>query len=224
MTFAGTPCYMSPEILENKSYDFKTDIWSLGCLIFELCALRSAFSTANLLQLANKIIKSEPDYSIPSHYSRNLVDIIKKCLSKRSADRPSARELLRTQFFLSVMEKFISKNGLVSEKEQKIPIKKYGIHNKIKPKTPTSSSLSKKKLVANHVSIELKADKKEPPKKLDKKISKTPVIEAKSNQNCLSKNQRRNNSHEKRKSVEKLNKSVDKTDKSTGTPQTVGKT
>lgn len=71
-TFVGTPYYMSPEILESKAYDSKTDIWSLGCLIFELCALRPAFSSTNILQLAGKIIKGEPDGHIPSHYSKGL--------------------------------------------------------------------------------------------------------------------------------------------------------
>lgn len=82
---------MSPEILENRPYDFKTDIWSLGCLIFELCALRPAFSPPNLLQLASKIIKGEPEGSIPSHYTKNLSDVIKKCLLKKPSDRPSAK-------------------------------------------------------------------------------------------------------------------------------------
>jgi serine/threonine protein kinase len=87
------------------------------------------FSSPNLLQLANKIIRGEPDSTIPSHYSRPLMEIIKRCLSKRPADRPTARELLRSQFFLTAMQKFIKLNGIVSEKEQKnIPIKKYKVH------------------------------------------------------------------------------------------------
>jgi hypothetical protein len=58
------------------------------------------------------------------------------------------------------MQKFINKNGLVSEKEQKIPIKNYGIHNKIKPKTPSAVNINKKKVAPNNISIEVKTDKK----------------------------------------------------------------
>lgn len=39
----GTPYYMSPEICDNKDYSFKTDIWSLGVILYELCALKPPF-------------------------------------------------------------------------------------------------------------------------------------------------------------------------------------
>ena len=42
-TFTGTPYYMSPEVLKHDGYNSKSDIWSLGCVLFELCTLKHAF-------------------------------------------------------------------------------------------------------------------------------------------------------------------------------------
>jgi NIMA (never in mitosis gene a)-related kinase 2 len=38
-TYVGTPYYMSPELVEDSRYNAKSDIWAVGCLIYELCAL-----------------------------------------------------------------------------------------------------------------------------------------------------------------------------------------
>jgi NIMA (never in mitosis gene a)-related kinase len=56
-TMVGTPYYLSPEIIENRPYSFKSDIWSLGVILYELCALRPPFNAENLHFLALKIVK-----------------------------------------------------------------------------------------------------------------------------------------------------------------------
>ena len=71
----GTPYYLSPEIIENRPYSFKSDIWSLGVMLYELCTLRPPFEGHNLHFLAMKIVKGH--YSpIPSHFSRELKNLI----------------------------------------------------------------------------------------------------------------------------------------------------
>jgi len=63
-TKIGTPNYMSPEFFNNASYNFKSDIWALGCVLYELCSLKHAFSinrNENLMDLKNYILNTEPE-------------------------------------------------------------------------------------------------------------------------------------------------------------------
>ena len=55
-THAGTESFMSPEILNGEKYSYKTDIWSLGCVLYLLCTLRPPFEAPGLYQLINKVI------------------------------------------------------------------------------------------------------------------------------------------------------------------------
>ena len=59
-TGVGTPLYFSPEMCEERPYNAKSDIWALGCLAYELCALRPPFLAANQLALARKIMHATP--------------------------------------------------------------------------------------------------------------------------------------------------------------------
>lgn len=74
-TIVGTPYYLSPEIIENVPYSFKSDMWSLGVLLYEMCALRPPFNGASLHVLALQIVRGifQP---IPSHYSQGLKTFI----------------------------------------------------------------------------------------------------------------------------------------------------
>ncbi len=51
-TTVGTPLYFSPEICEERPYSFKSDVWALGCIMYELAALKTPFRAANQLALA----------------------------------------------------------------------------------------------------------------------------------------------------------------------------
>lgn len=85
----GTPLYMSPEVLRGDKYDFKTDVWSLGCLLYELAVLKSPFKAEglNIYSLFQKI--SEGQYQpIPSEFSEDLRNLAYAMLSTKPEDRP----------------------------------------------------------------------------------------------------------------------------------------
>lgn len=70
-TNVGTPFYMSPEMINEQKYNEKSDIWALGCLLFELCALVPPFEATNHLALAVKINAGKFN-RIPAKYSEDL--------------------------------------------------------------------------------------------------------------------------------------------------------
>ena len=98
-TLAGTPYYMSPESLSGQGYNAKSDIWALGCIIYELCLLKMAFDGDNLLGLTYKICEgSIPD--LPEPYSPAFREIAETLLVRNPGDRPSALQLLQHPFVM----------------------------------------------------------------------------------------------------------------------------
>ena len=96
-TVVGTPYYMSPEVCENKPYTQKSDVWSLGCVLYELCALDRPFIAENLLGLVYKIV-SEKQRPIPEIYSDNMQKLIDLILTKDQERRPHILEILQTPY------------------------------------------------------------------------------------------------------------------------------
>ncbi|XP_063297518.1 serine/threonine-protein kinase Nek2 [Pelobates fuscus] len=93
-TFVGTPYYMSPEQMNRMSYNEKSDIWSLGCLLYELCALSPPFTAYNQRDLAEKIREGK-FRRIPYRYSEELNKLITKMLNLKDFLRPSIEDILQ---------------------------------------------------------------------------------------------------------------------------------
>ncbi|XP_048392659.1 serine/threonine-protein kinase Nek2 [Stegostoma tigrinum] len=93
-TFVGTPYYMSPEQINHMSYNEKSDIWSLGCLLYELCALSPPFTAYNQKDLAEKIREGK-FRRIPYRYSDELNELLGTMLNLKDYLRPSVDELMQ---------------------------------------------------------------------------------------------------------------------------------
>lgn len=89
----GTPYYMSPEQIEELHYNEKSDIWSLGCFLYEISALSPPFEASNHLSLANKI-KSGKFERIPNRYSEELQRVISWMLNVEPTKRPNLEDLI----------------------------------------------------------------------------------------------------------------------------------
>lgn len=92
-TAIGTPHYLSPEICQRQPYNHKSDMWSLGCILYELCALRLAFPDENFVSLIHSICRGSYQ-PISKCYSSKLSDLIQVLLRPVAARRPSVEQLL----------------------------------------------------------------------------------------------------------------------------------
>ena len=84
---------MSPECIQGGGYEFRSDIWSLGCLLYELQTLRSPFYSdgLNFYMLGKRIMarQFEPLGDVSAH----LVQLVDRMLQVNPADRPDASEV-----------------------------------------------------------------------------------------------------------------------------------
>ena len=156
-TRVGTPLYLSPELVKQKPYDYKTDIWSFGCSLYHLVSLEPPFIGNNLIALGNNIVKGIPK-SLPQQYSNELKAFIDKLLEKRPENRPSAKEAID-----------------MIPKDIKEKIKTNGVKFYIKSKRPFSSAMNKitavnKEEIKNIFSDDIKKEIKNEQNNLDKKI------------------------------------------------------
>ena len=96
-TKVGTPYYLSPEIINSKPYDLKSDIWALGVLLYEMMTFKMPFNANSLPSLSLKIIKGyyQPP---PSSYSKDLINLVKRCLNLDPKKRPTAESILKLPF------------------------------------------------------------------------------------------------------------------------------
>jgi len=119
MTVVGTPYYMSPEVWESKPYTFKSDVWALGWVLYELWTLQHAFLADNLLGLVFKIVKGNYD-NIPSVYSSDMKNLVDLILNKDASKRPTVQEILLSPFLKAKMEEFILNGGELGNADLKV--------------------------------------------------------------------------------------------------------
>ena len=149
LTQIGTPYFTAPEIWNQMPYNYKCDIWSLGCILYEMTTLYVPFLGLNMEELYNNILnlKYKP---IPKIYSKDLSEIINLMLNKDPDNRPSAAELLNNKIIKKNISKIINeydkdlkkfdKSDIIhnNNSKEKINENKINIHphknNKIKKK------------------------------------------------------------------------------------------
>ena len=120
-TQTGTPYYASPEVWKDKPYDHKSDVWSLGCVLYEMITLRPPFRAKDMEGLFNKVCKGQFS-RIPERFSDDLFKIVQYLLQVNSIQRPSCEQILQHPIVLKRIEYFKS-FGNEDETEDKCLLK-----------------------------------------------------------------------------------------------------
>lgn len=93
MTQTGTPYYASPEVWKDKPYDTKSDIWALGCILYEITTLKQPFRAPDMEGLYKKVLRGLYE-KIPAQYSQDLSNVIRMMLQVLPQLRPDCDKLL----------------------------------------------------------------------------------------------------------------------------------
>ncbi|CAL4075819.1 unnamed protein product, partial [Meganyctiphanes norvegica] len=106
-TMIGTPYYMSPELFAGVPYNHKSDMWSLGCCLYELVTLKNAFQARDMAALINRISRGKVNI-IPSQYSQELQFLLDSLLSRAPSKRPSAHSVLQKKYIRKHIRCFLN--------------------------------------------------------------------------------------------------------------------
>ncbi|XP_004844179.1 serine/threonine-protein kinase Nek3 isoform X3 [Heterocephalus glaber] len=135
-TYVGTPYYVPPEIWENLPYNNKSDIWSLGCILYELCTLKHPFQANSWKNLILKICQGSI-HPLPPHYSYELQYLIKQMFKRNPSQRPSATTLLSRSCLGSLIQKCLPPEIITEYGEQVLDETETRKHNTPRKKDPS---------------------------------------------------------------------------------------
>lgn len=144
-TQTGTPYYASPEVWKDIPYNFKSDIWSIGCVLYEMCSFNPPFKGNSLEQVFDKVCKCSYPH-IPKMYSKEMSQMIENLLKVSPNSRPTVdgilshinslqnRNLIKINLFINnIEEEKFSEESLL--RTIKVPFKISEINNVLpKPK------------------------------------------------------------------------------------------
>ncbi|XP_048826860.1 probable serine/threonine-protein kinase nek2 isoform X2 [Brienomyrus brachyistius] len=97
-TKLGMPIYIAPEVWKDKCFDNKSDIWALGCVLYELCTLEFAFSHQE--QFFMYELWSKPSPHLSENFSAELRHLVDELLHKDPARRPTIDGILKKEFLV----------------------------------------------------------------------------------------------------------------------------
>ncbi|XP_065816746.1 serine/threonine-protein kinase Nek3 [Labrus bergylta] len=115
-TYVGTPYYVAPEIWDNKPYNNKSDVWSLGCVLYELCTLRHPFQASSWKNLILKVCRGAYP-PLPKHLPYELQYLIKQMFKTNPKDRPSLHTILTSHRVSRLLRTHLPSQAIETERQ-----------------------------------------------------------------------------------------------------------
>ena len=116
MTQTGTPYYASPEVWMSKPYSFKSDLWSIGCVIYEMCELKTPFTGKDMDDLFINVCMNKTE-RINKRYSDDLWFMIKKLLEVNVDKRYNCKQFLECDIVKNKINEF---NSIENNNEESV--------------------------------------------------------------------------------------------------------
>ncbi|CAC5418372.1 NEK1_4_5 [Mytilus coruscus] len=160
MTAIGTPFYLSPEICQKKPYNHKSDMWALGCVLYEMCTLHVPFNAKDFDSLVMKIMTGQFE-PLPSHFGTTIRYLCTRLLDKDPDKRLSANEALN----FSPLKTFVQRYEPIKRKIPTLAVRRFSSNSENKSVRKRSGS-----------------DNKIPMKKEEKSVKKSMNFISKDNQ------------------------------------------
>ncbi|XP_044058568.1 serine/threonine-protein kinase Nek3 isoform X2 [Siniperca chuatsi] len=115
-TYVGTPYYVAPEIWDNKPYNNKSDVWSLGCVLYELCTLRHPFQASSWKSLILKVCRGAYP-PLPNHLPYELQYLVKQMFKTNPNDRPSLHTILTSHRVSRLLRAHLPSQAIETEEQ-----------------------------------------------------------------------------------------------------------
>ncbi|XP_034557810.1 serine/threonine-protein kinase Nek3 isoform X2 [Notolabrus celidotus] len=115
-TYVGTPYYVAPEIWDNKPYNNKSDVWSLGCVLYELCTLKHPFQASSWKSLILKVCRGAYP-PLPKHLPYELQYLMKQMFKTNPKDRPSLHTILTSHRVSRLLRTHLPSQAIETEQQ-----------------------------------------------------------------------------------------------------------
>eukprot|EP00347_Sterkiella_histriomuscorum_P011557 403372003 len=121
-TQTGTPYYASPEVWKDELYDWRSDIWSLGCVLYEMITLKPPFRAQNMEGLYKKVLRGVYPKINQQTYSEDISAVVKSLLQVNPDLRPSCQEILEFPEVMQYADELCPDNNIIIPKHKQIDL------------------------------------------------------------------------------------------------------